>query len=123
MDQYPTHLICLPDEKRLFGENERMTCGKAYRLDIEVTINENRLLLRVISNTTENRGRQIKFLVVHDVFAKINKLSLNPHSFKVVVEPLRHLHDITTVRRISTYTIKRMFLLGNPAATFVCTWG
>lgn len=85
-----------------------------YRLNIIMAINENGLLGRIVTNTSENNRRQVQFSTVPVLLTKVASFDFSTKSLEFINQELGHLEDIRTVRGVTTDTINRdAYVLSN----------
>ncbi len=75
-----------------------------YRLYIIVSVDENSLLLRIVTDAPKNGGGQRQFVAVHDVLPEVDELGGDTEALQLTVQPGTHLEHIWTVCAVPAYT-------------------
>ncbi len=50
---------------------------RTYGLNVKMAVDKHSLLIRVVSNLSQNRGGQLELLAIHNVLSEIGKLGLD----------------------------------------------
>ena len=71
-----------------------------------MTVNEHRLLARVIAQLPKDGGRQRQTLALQRLLSEIFEYRRHPERLELLLEPVAHRDRLATVRRISADTVK-----------------
>lgn len=75
-----------------------------HRLNIEMTVQQNRLLARIIANLCQQCWRKFEILSVHNVSPEGDGSHITAHSLQLVLEKFGHPEDIFAVLCITAHT-------------------
>lgn len=75
-----------------------------HGLDIEVAVKEDRLLLRIFANLSQNYGRKLELVPIEVLGAEILQSGLDTEGLKLIFHVLCHFDDILAVGTVAGYT-------------------